>query len=92
MTTKKTQTKKELMLKKPEKITKAEVKSFTKDEYSKYQDKWMEEILGSDFLMCKFGMCGRCPNCIEYKIGWCQDENTTPYIDMGFTPAFWFEG
>ena len=39
------------------------VRNMSDDEFNAYRKRHMEEIIGSDYLMCMFNFCGGCVNC-----------------------------
>ena len=54
------------------------VRNMSDDEFNAYRKRHMEEIIGSDYLMCKFNFCGGCENCYEARALGCYTD--TPYV------------
>ena len=54
------------------------VRNMSDDEFNAYRKRHMEEIIGSDYLMCMFNCCGGCTNCAEARALGCYTD--TPYV------------
>ena len=54
------------------------VRNMSDDEFNAYRDRHMEEIIGSDYLMCMFNCCCGCINCYEARALGCYSD--TPYV------------
>jgi len=62
----------------PSEIDREIVRNMSDDEFNAYSKRHMEEIIGSDYLMCMFNCCGGCVNCYEARALGCYTH--TPYV------------
>ena len=66
------------MEKTPNEISREIVRNMNDEEFNDYIERHMETIIDSDYLKCKFGVCGICENCAEARALECYTD--TPYI------------
>ena len=67
------------MEKSPENLSRNLIRNMSDEEFNDYIERHRESIIDSDYLKCKFGMCGICENCqygrninkklVEYRYG-----------------------
>jgi len=66
------------MEKSPENLSRNLIRNMSDEEFNEYSERHMETIKNTDYLKCKFGICGTCENCVEARALECYTD--TPYV------------